>query len=366
MKINKKIIIPLFSTVMGLSVMGGISGAIAWYQYNSRVTTSFVGTSVADTGVLQIGYMRDVLDQNGDPVTDNNGNHVQEMHWSRDYYETGEVTKLLPVTFGQLVDDDTDANNIRKNVLPGQAYVKPLDQGTGYSKWQPATAGKEYAQFDIYLRAYQSDKNEADGFKLVERAVFLSDYVLESAENDSVAEEALRIHLDVEGQDGHLLAKNSYTHDPSNNQEGLKLFGGLDFDKNGENDHYHETSFTGPLGNDENGDPLNGQEIVYGNKDEYQSTEALDVMKTTRTNGKMPRPTEEGYSKKLLKTKTDGAVKVTVTIWLEGWELLKTKVNDNGEVVKSNMWNPHFSSSAQVSVGLQFDTGIFDSIDDFY
>ena len=53
---NKKIIIPLFSTIAGLSLIGGTSGAVAWYQYNTRVTTSFVGTSVADSGILQIGY----------------------------------------------------------------------------------------------------------------------------------------------------------------------------------------------------------------------------------------------------------------------------------------------------------------------
>ena len=56
MKINKKIIVPFLSTVVGLSLAGGLGGAFAWYQFNSQVRTGFIGTSVADTGLIQIGY----------------------------------------------------------------------------------------------------------------------------------------------------------------------------------------------------------------------------------------------------------------------------------------------------------------------
>ena len=54
MKINKKVLIPLFATAMGLSVIGGVSGAVAWYQYNTKVQASFMGVTTADGGVLQI------------------------------------------------------------------------------------------------------------------------------------------------------------------------------------------------------------------------------------------------------------------------------------------------------------------------
>ena len=62
MKINKKILIPVFATAMGLSAIGGISGAVAWYQYNTKVTGSWMGVSTADGGVLQTGARTRRLD----------------------------------------------------------------------------------------------------------------------------------------------------------------------------------------------------------------------------------------------------------------------------------------------------------------
>ena len=121
MKMNKKIIIPLFSTIAGLSLIGGTSGAVAWYQYNTRVTTSFVGTSVADSGVLQIGYKAE---------------GSSSIAWGRDNYETGSTNdnKLEPVTFGALGTG---------NALPSTAYANP-EAGKGlYSQWVAATKGKQ-------------------------------------------------------------------------------------------------------------------------------------------------------------------------------------------------------------------------------
>ena len=51
MKVNKKLIVPFLSSVIGLSIAGGLGGAFAWYQYNTQVSVSFVGSSVADSSV---------------------------------------------------------------------------------------------------------------------------------------------------------------------------------------------------------------------------------------------------------------------------------------------------------------------------
>ena len=140
MKVNKKIIVPVLSTVMGLSLIGGVSGAVAWYQFNSRVTTSFIGSSVADSGILQIGQM--------------DGSTIK---WGRDVTETGSTNdnKLLPVTFG-VTTESTQA-------LPDEAYGYPEAGKPLMSQWTKATKGKEYVQYDIYLQAQQADSTKASG-----------------------------------------------------------------------------------------------------------------------------------------------------------------------------------------------------------
>ena len=368
MKINKKVLIPLFATAMGLSVVGGISGAVAWYQYNSRVSASFAGASVADTGVLQIGHLEKVFDQNGDPVdADSDGHQDEEMVWGRDFYDQVNTNHLIPVTFGELVDDDTDANNVLHNCLPDVAYAYPeAGAGEGYTNWVAAEKGKDYVQFDIYFRSYQANASEEEGFELVARDVFLSDYICESVTGGKVAQDAIRIHLAVEGQDGRLLSLNEYKDDAQNNKEALNLYGNLDLDKNSEADTYHQTLFNQDLGNDHNGDPIqDGDLIWYGNYGEIQETNALDDVKTERADinnrtESMPRQGETGYENKILTTSTSDAVKVTVTIWLEGWELLKTGEDETShEDIKAAEWNPYFSAGTDIQVGLQFDTGMF-------
>ena len=99
MKISKKVLIPVFATAMGLSVIGGISGAVAWYQYNTKVTASFMGVTSADGGVLQ--------------VSDDNGST-----WKRDIDFGSATSKLHPVTYGALASNAALPSAISSFDLP--------------------------------------------------------------------------------------------------------------------------------------------------------------------------------------------------------------------------------------------------------
>ena len=367
MKTSKKIIIPFFSTVVGLSLAAGIGGAFAWYQYNSQATASFVGSSVADTGVLQIGWK--TIDDKGTPETTDD---EEIMHWGRDFTITGSQAKLTPVTFGGLLTDDSDPSNVKTKVLPQQAYAYPeAGAAAGYQVgttdipgWARAEAGKQYAQFEVYFRALAADATApgdaankiSQGYKLVERNVFLSDFICKSVEENKVADEALRIHLDIEDNENRLLSKTAVND--------LELYGGLDLDADGEKDKAVVTAWRDldSYGVDEHGDPLyaEGDELVYGVEGQKQSTDALSVVKQARDeNGKMPTSGSAGFNKKILTTSTTKAIKMKVTIWLEGWEYLKTGVNASSEDVKAQEWNPKYSAETDVQVGLKFDSGIF-------
>lgn len=331
MKTSKKIIIPFFSTIVGLSLAAGVGGAFAWYQYNSRVSASFIGTSVADTGTLQIGY-KDSSDV---------------MHWGRDF-DLGDAD-LIPVTFGELGADDA---------LPANAYAYPESGcGEGYTGWQAAVANEDYVQYEVYIRALQADKGSAadtanqikGGYKRVERKVFISDHILQVGDGsgDSVADEALRIHINIDGgaNDGenHLISKEAVSN--------LALSGKMDLDGSGATDVYHETAFEPlPSGKTE------GEDMIYGVDGDTQTTEGLegtDAIEQQRdsTTGLMPTSGE------LFSTSETEDIKLTITIWLEGWALLKTEEVAAG----SNVWDAQYSTTEddELKVGLQFDTGKF-------
>ena len=358
---NKKVLIPIFATAMGLSVIGGISGAVAWYQYNSRVTASYVGTSVADTGVLQIGW-----------------DGASGIEWGRDYAEM-EGNKLYPVTFGAL-----QTVSEKPNCLPSQGYYSPeAGAGEGYANhnssdpafphWLEASEGAQYAQFSLYFKATQTDGSASSGRKAVARKVYFTDVVLKCVDaggNEAagkIAEQAIRVHMDVENGTNRLFSKSQVTD--------LALSGGLDLDNSGHADQYHATLFNNnlgiygnhpattqgnyPEGHAHAGDPLanspyyDGETIVYGNAGELQSTESFATNLASRdsTTGQITGQDE----KALFTTTTDEAapIKVTFTVWLEGWATLGG----------SNIWNPSVSAGCDIQVGLRFDTGLFRDAD---
>lgn len=364
MKTNKKIIIPFFSTIVGLSLAAGVGGAFAWYQYNSQATASFLGSSVADTGVLQVGWK--TIDDKG---TADTSDDVEVMNWGRDFVQSGDAAKLIPVTFGEMGQD---------NALPAKAYAYPeAGIGSGYDKWVEAEVGKQYAQFEIYLRALKpkadapanASRQIPQGYELAERDVFISDFVCKSLTQDKVADEAIRIHLAVEGGENHLLSKTDHEYKPSadpvvNNR--LNLYGPLDLDGDGKTDKAVTTAFKsladyGTYDHDDDDStpeiPLytEGQEIIYGVEGQQQATDKLEniVQQRDPATGKMPASGEEGYEKKILTTQAATDAKITVTVWLEGWEYLKT-----GDNTTSQVWSPKYSETS-VQVGLQFDSGIF-------
>lgn len=338
MKFNKKLIVPFLATVTGLSITGGLGGAFAWYQFNSQVRTSFIGTSVADTGVLQIGY---------DDTSAPGGIKWTSMH-------SMPNLNFIPVTFGALASDDS---------LPAIAYGYPeagrqtgTDYGTGWRKMTGGAGFYEkntgYYQYDIYLRALKAnssstgdpDHDIAPGYSLAAKDVYLSSMKLEDnahPTDDTLIANALRVHLNVAGTGGKklLISKNAITSaDP------LKLFGQMDLDGDHSPDKYFVPS----------SDPNYGQVVTYGNNTHTQVTKGIsDVVQARDAKGNMPATANE---KLILTTSTTSTMsKITVTVWIEGWALLK--VDSSAPTALSNVWNPNLNAGMQVNVDMVFDAG---------
>ena len=292
MKINKKLFVPFLSSVIGLSIAGGLGGAFAWYQYSSQVTTSFIGSSVADTSILQIGHLEE-----------NQTTHLDEMKWGRDYYPyQTQKQKLIPVTFGSLKTVGGKADSLRVEEGKNKAFGYPSagsEVDNDYDGWLHIDPNDGFVQYDMYLRALDADGTQ----KALD--VYLSNILIEAAgeaEGDKDITQAVRIHLNVQDDKNRLISKNEVTD--------LDLYGPLDLDG------------------------VDGPDV-----------EAGDIVQSDMTDP------DSDY--KICTTKIDDAtVKITVTVWLEGWDLLK--VDAQGHT--SNIWKPAYSAGVDIRLGMTFAT----------
>ena len=335
MKINKKVLIPVFATAMGLSVIGGISGAVAWYQYNSKVTASYIGVSTADTGVLRI--------------KEGSGS------WTR-AVDKGESNTLKPVTFDQNASHQFDTTKAWTTPEAGAGNAEALGRGAYYAgkEYVPATSSSAeelgyagwlqadssaFAQFDLYFDAYQTNAEEdSAGYTHVARPVFLSNHVIRCLKSDGtvdeskIADEAIRIQFDVLNSSNEITSQIITGKSAST----TKMYGALDLDGSGTADKYHKTPFndvtTGTNG-------LDGTEIEYGLHNIDQDVTAISSYNSA--------------SNSLFSTSGDenAPTHVRVTIWLEGWALL-------GSATRAE-WNPFAVAGCDVQVGLEFTTGEF-------
>lgn len=330
MKLNKKIAVPILSTAMGLSLIGGVGGAVAWYQYNSRVTASFVGSSVADSTVLQIGKKVN-----------------NEIVWGRNV-DFGVDNKLTPVTFGKLINNDDVTDG-----LPNQAYGYPEAGARSYADWTKVAANKGYVQFTIYLRAFDiisanDEDGVLDGRKLAARDIFISELQLNEVTSGKDVSEALRMHISVKNQKKNFLISEQKVED-------LKLYGNLDLDGiNGYDKEYEDLYVWEQTGSN---DP-----IMYGVENDKQSTLGIDdgnsgsdIVVERDANGYMPKSGDADYSKKICTTSDTLATEVTITVWLEGWAALGEDDDANGK--NPAVWNSLDTADSTLQVGLKFDCG---------
>ena len=288
MKINKKLLVPVFATAMGLSVMGGIGGAVAWYQYNTKVSASYMGVTTADGGVLQVSS--------------------DDSHWDRDLYFGGEESKLHPVTFGDL-GTQLVLGNARKH--PHAGVADP-------TQWDLATVDEDYYQFSIFVKALKLEDGE---YKQKAVNVFLDDFVLEAVtENKTDVGSALRVHFDVAGGSKYLISPTAITG------EECPLFGKLDLDKSGAVDK------VGGYQWEEN----YNQDLIYGNNEKYQVTTGANTLVSNQ--------------QALFQTSAEASVKITITIWLEGWQKI-----GSGEAA-SAIWDSTRDSGSTVHFGLKLST----------
>ena len=333
MKFNKKITVVSLSTVLGLGLVGSITGAVAWYQYSTRTTSSIIGTSTGNGGTLQI--RKDGAE-----------------NWARDLV-TSDVAgsfagNFQPMTFGGAAKDAA---------LPEDAYKQPKYGQEAMSSWEAAAAGTDYLQYTIELQALQLNGN---AYERSAENVYLTDLVIKdhTSGNPDISD-AVRIHLDVAQKVGENTTHTYYLI--SKDGADLNVYGSLD------------------LNGDKAADTVGGYEWEAGRTRElvYGDWEMIANPDYDSENPESPAQILSGkkqtsYASSALLASINAAgeitsgdpiaktpaaasdyTKITITIWNEGWQKF-----DGDTTLADAMWDPAKRNNAEFDIGFRFDVDI--------
>ena len=286
MKFNKKLVVTALSTVLGLGIVGSISGTVAWYQYSTRSTAAFVGTAVKSTGNLEMS------------LDGTNFKSVITSEDVNDYLEDVLLTNanVSPITTG--VNSEANA------ALSGKFYSNPVYQGFDYSEWSLAKAS-EYVKFNLTLRYLGVNDSAAAATGLSGKKIYLNDFMVsENASNTKLnISDAVRVHLG--STNSMLLSNGGQTTTLGGN---LDLGGEAGPDTNGK---WEE--FTGA-----------GTVTAYGDESFKQKTYKIGDVKPSMVDNVLTDNALAG-DQYLGVTDSNGKLVVTVTIWLEGWQELHSE-----------------------------------------
>ena len=332
MKLNKKLIIPAFTLLVGSALAGSVSGTVAWYQYSTKSNVAYIGTSIGTARNLKVRIKK--ADQAAD------ADWGSEVTYS-DVQTYLQGKKLTPITSGAMGKDAA---------LPAKFYSNPICGNGPLSLWEEAPVAA-YVQIPLQFKFIERDGSLDASSKEVESFVakdlYLSDLLIQNDySNAAVAKRdlssAVRVHFDAYLDDaqeaGHV------RHLASKDGADTLTVGALDLDGDGKNDKSYAA---------------NEKEAMYGFGTSADSKGT--VIQYGTKEGENPDYNQKSYSATgILDSKlgTTSAVagkylNVMVTIWLEGWQKLPIASDSDQNV--SSMWDLVKTVDSKFDIGMQFE-----------
>ena len=186
-----KIVIPTLAICLGAALAGSISGTVAWYQYSTRASTAYLGTSAGTSGNLKLR----IKDSGGDWTTQLTKEAISAY--------LGADKKVSPVTSGNM-EKDAPLSGLYKN--PIRSFE---EKEVGYDGWLDADESM-YVQIPLefcyiaYDGVKEGEGQSAKDEKYVAKDVYLSDLLIQADyqnnnENDLLDKkdlsDAIRVHL---------------------------------------------------------------------------------------------------------------------------------------------------------------------------
>lgn len=196
-----KISISALAICTTASIVGAITGTVAWFQYSTRAQVAYTGTTMHCSQNLRIS-----LDGNTwkTELQSSDTQNYLLNHGRND-------TALKPVTTGEHKKDEK-INGFKRN---------PIYQFNHMENWIEADTS-DYVTFPLRLKVV--DVNGKSGEYLLEKKIYLSDLTIVTSDNNPAIKyditDALRVHYDI-GDFHATIANQEYN---------VNTYGALDLD----------------------------------------------------------------------------------------------------------------------------------------
>ena len=253
---------------------------------------------------------------------------------------------FAPITTGE---QDKNAD------LPANFYAQPnLKQGA-YSNWLTADA-TNYAQFTVLIKVNDVNTNSPQ----LKNDVFLTDVTIQDASTNGTVDlsNAIRVHLATTYKDSNNATAHKYflfsKQDASTNVGGY-----LDLDSDGK---YDTTGYE-----------WDSEKVIYGSATDnggvltpatqeayaLNATDIGSVIATEANDGSISGGTAIGNTS----ATENEYLEVKVTIWLEGWAMLKHGVTGNIDEEDTQVWDSAKYTDKKFNVGLTFGVNLHSDSD---
>ena len=250
MKLNRKIIIPALTLLVGSALAGSVSSTIAWYQYSTRTTAAYIGTSAGTSGNLK---MR-IRDYAGHTDFANDWDTTNIAHGNVATY-LGNSKEIVPITTGALAKNAALPTANNQKVF----YANPVVGFGPIEQWNKATEDN-YVFLPLELRFISKDGTNTEDLA---KDVYLTDLLIQddyaNAKSDLSA--AIRVHISAYQKGDQAHAKNFLI---SKNGGNTLVVSALDLDGDGHNDKDYSNDDTGAMYDFGEHPEQQGTEILYG------------------------------------------------------------------------------------------------------
>lgn len=315
-KNKNKYIITALTTVSFASVLGSVAGTVAWYQYSTRATANYLGTSASTSENLQV--LKSVKGDTKKYGTDVTVAEVKSFH--HEGYSDG--SELVPVTTGEQAKD---VALDKEGLYAGSTYQHFNSNG-------PRANKNKYVQFDLNFHVLDGANPTGD---FLEKNLYLTDLTIEERNNSGKKDISTALRVQFSCGDTNMLFSKSDAE--------LDVFGKLDLNGDGEADDTYKYDYQRQDAKTAGGPISYGTYGVDGKKQTTYLTSDKTVIATEDDNGLL---TDVLGVTPLGKTKASEDLTVTVTIWLEGWEKFESAERAD--------WKESDYLGANFAVGMSF------------
>ena len=391
LKMPRKLIVTSLAILTGASLVGSVTGTVAWYQYATRAKVAYTGFTAHCTKMLEISV------DNGETWKTSIGKD-----------DLAPLNNFAPVTTGAQEMDkaispkerasqsEFEEDGVTPKTYSSLFYKQPIVGQGLYSNWLLADKAN-FAQFTILVRSRDMNENaNSEQPDLLVNDVYLTDLVIQdaSANGNLDLSDAIRVHFATDyidaGEEKHEYALFS------KETSSIDVGGFLDVDNSGELD-YDGYEFNGAhclygggtqtvVRDQETGAVISESLTDLPTQTSYSIKDEMDAGTSGASNpnyyGIFPKEVDGDLSggKSFGKTianvesaqQTQTYLKITVTIWLEGWATLQhgavpaNSQNNGGESpvpTESIIWDSETYTEKSFNVGMTFGVKLHSSND---